>query len=158
MYRGLIWWFDAFSFKMGPQTPQDAKPDSFPILCKSLSQYLWGCGVCLSWFLGLQGLPGVTHPTPPRLLQTANVMLSPEHGLVLIDRRLLVECNREIVSCRAVRACVRKRGLVAYWTWIAKVVAYIFSFLLLGRRAFPFPFWARRGFPFPFPPKPPIQL
>ena len=67
------------------------------------------------------------------------------------DRRLGGESNREVVSCRAVRACLRARGLVAQWTWLAKVFATISPFPFWG--ADPFSLSGATSFPFSFPPQ-----
>ena len=48
--------------------------------------------------------------------------------------------NREIVSFRFVRSCVRARGLDVEWNSSSNPIP----------GAFPFPFWPRRVFPFPF--------
>ena len=59
---------------------------------------------------------------------------------VSMDRRLGGDSNQEIVSCRAMRACVRARGLVAQWNSIPKEVAPISPFPFMGRRFSFFPF------------------
>ena len=46
--------------------------------------------------------------------------------------------NREIVSFRFVRSCVRARGLDVEWKFDQNVVLHVF----------PFPFWPRVVFPF----------
>ena len=51
------------------------------------------------------------------------------------------ESNREIVSFRVVRACVRARGAVCKVGFGKKTDPF--------RRPFPFPFWSRSLFPFP---------
>ena len=63
------------------------------------------------------------------------------------------ETNREIVSFRFVRSCVRARGLVVEWNFGS----------IQGLCPFPFPFSDHEPFPFPFgapppAPQPPIQL
>ena len=61
--------------------------------------------------------------------------------------------NREIVSCRAVRAYVRARG--AWSSEISgKAWVVLFPFSLLPRRPFPFPL---RPIPFPLRPPPSPQ-
>ena len=56
--------------------------------------------------------------------------------------------NREIVSCRAVRAYVRARGAwsseISGKSWVV-----LFPFSLMPRPAFPFSLLSRRFFPFP---------
>ncbi len=49
------------------------------------------------------------------------------------------ETNREIVSCRAVRACVRARALVVRWNFGSNVRPGFSLFPFLERRPFPFP-------------------
>ena len=77
-----------------------------------------------------------------------------EYSGVAKGRRLGGESNREIVSCRAVCACVRSGCLVES---DLKSPCPIFLFPFMGRRAFPFPFLGRRAFPFPSPSPPDPQ-
>ena len=62
--------------------------------------------------------------------------------------------NREIVSCRAVRAYAPARG-----AWSSEISAkssdVLFPFSLMPRPAFPFSLLPRRPFPFPLRPPPP---
>ena len=88
-------------------------------------------------FNGLQGLVEMQKP-PTYNMESYYRILGPSD---FTKSELGGESNQEIVSCRAVRACGRARGLVAQWNWISKVLATIFPFSFGGAELSLLPFW-----------------